>query len=103
MSLAVIPSFLLGSFIFLWVNIKIQTPWCTLLNNFIIKNKRVSFSGNFGVMTNMIVANVLYFKGEWEKPFSKHSTALKEFHSVKGSQQVSIMTWNEYFQFGVLP
>lgn len=50
----------------------------------------------------MIVLNVLYFKGLWNKKFDKDGTLNKDFHTTNGTHLVPMMTQDEYFKYGVL-
>ncbi|HWX20473.1 MAG TPA: serpin family protein [Candidatus Binatia bacterium] len=49
-------------------------------------------SGSVNVMTRLVLANAVYFKGAWTVPFPKLETSTQPFHVTAGSQvNVSLM------------
>ncbi|KAL6591842.1 hypothetical protein ACP70R_049705 [Stipagrostis hirtigluma subsp. patula] len=41
--------------------------------------------GSVGPDTGVVLANAIYFKGRWEKPFSKGSTTVEKFYLLDGT------------------
>jgi serpin B len=47
----------------------------------------------FDPLTRMILANAIYFKGKWEKPFDKSATKPRAFHLAKGGTRQTPTMW----------
>lgn len=45
--------------------------------------------------TRLILANAIYFKGKWEKPFDKSKTAPRDFHLSGGETKPAPMMWQQ--------
>ncbi len=49
----------------------------------------------------LFLANALYFKGDWDKPFKKENTVKADFHGINGNTKVDMMKnrlETEYFE-----
>jgi serpin B len=53
----------------------------------------------FPPLTRVILANAIYFKGKWVKPFDKSQTKPRVFHSPGGDQQVPLMWQRRHFSY----
>jgi serine protease inhibitor len=54
----------------------------------------------FDPLTRLILANAIYFKGKWEKPFEKSATQPRPFHLANGqSQQAPMMVQGGEFAY----
>jgi serine protease inhibitor len=87
------------------------------LNNWAAQNTReminnLLFPGVISASTKMVSVNAVYFKGLWEKPFSKLNTHSKQFklmdhtsESVQMMQQINMFSYfeNDAFQMLILP
>ena len=47
----------------------------------------------FDPLTRMILANAIYFKGQWARPFDKSATRPHAFHPAKGAAKPTPMMW----------
>ena len=48
----------------------------------------------------LVLANAVYFKAEWEKPFDERATSRKPFHALDGTESlVEMMRQTEYFGY----
>jgi len=43
-------------------------------------------AGSVGASTRMVLANAIYFKGAWAKPYAKNETTVQPFHRETGGQ-----------------
>lgn len=46
-----------------------------------------------------ILANALYFKGAWHRPFDVHMTAERTFHGTRGDRAVDFMSAEEFYEY----
>ena len=46
-----------------------------------------------------ILANALYFKGSWHRPFDVHRTAERTFHGTRGDRAVDFMSAEEFYEY----
>ena len=53
----------------------------------------------FPSLTRVILANAIYFKGKWVKPFDKNQTRPHAFHSSSGDRQVPMMWQRGHFSY----
>lgn len=54
----------------------------------------------FPPATRLVLANAIYFKGQWERPFDKKETKLHAFHlAAGGEQQVPTMWQHGHFDY----
>jgi len=53
----------------------------------------------FPPATQVILANAIYFKGKWVKPFDKNQTRPHDFHSSSGNKQVPMMWQRGHFSY----
>jgi serpin B len=54
----------------------------------------------FDPMTRVILANAIYFKGKWERPFNKSDTRRDVFHlSAAGEKQIPMMWQHGHFNY----
>lgn len=51
----------------------------------------------------MIIANALYFKGEWMYGFNKDLTINKDFYTAEQVYKVPMMCLEEILSYGLLP
>jgi serpin B len=49
--------------------------------------------------TRLVLANAIYFKGDWEIPFEKESTRPGEFRGSAGKVETELMNLQEYFGY----
>ena len=75
------------------------------INNWVSDNTKGKISDIYedhqedGSMIDMLCANVVYFKGDWERKFSKSETKPGIFHSPSGAREVDMMhseRWMSY-------
>lgn len=58
----------------------------------------------FPPLTRLILANAIYFKGKWVKPFEKNETKPREFHLANGqTKQAPMMTQEGQFIYQETP
>jgi len=58
----------------------------------------------FPDQTRLVLANAVYFKGKWEKPFAKRATRPREFHLANGSvKQTPMMSEDGQFAYQAQP
>jgi len=54
----------------------------------------------FPPLTKVVLANAIYFKGKWDRPFDKHATKPHAFHLADGAEtQVPMMWQHEHFSY----
>jgi len=53
----------------------------------------------FPPLTRVVLANAIYFKGKWVKPFDKNQTRPHVFHSSSGDRQVPMMWQRGHFSY----
>jgi serpin B len=58
---------------------------------------------NGGGFIEMILANVIYFKSDWQHKFEKHMTLDKTFHGTNGDRIVKMMKQTEDFKYAQSP
>lgn len=59
-------------------------------------------SGSFNSLTKLVMANAVFFKGLWRKPFDDKLTTMSDFQLLDGSnKQVNFMFKNSEFLTGV--
>jgi len=54
----------------------------------------------FPPLTRLVLANAIYFKGQWVKPFEKQGTRPRDFHQANGqSKQAPMMNQDGHFAY----
>jgi len=59
--------------------------WVAAATNNLIRSIVDEGSSAINKDTRLVVANAIYFKGAWERPFSKRATKEDKFHRLDGS------------------
>lgn len=66
-----------------------------IINDWIARSTHNFIESVFGPMdllfTKVLLANSLYFKGQWANPFEKSKTVFRTFHGVEGDRDVDLM------------
>lgn len=53
-------------------------------------------------LTQMVLVNAIYFKGDWLMKFERENTTMADFHTLEGTKQVHMMKTKKMFPVGTL-
>lgn len=78
-------------------------PFCSCCCSFAEKIKDLLPDGSLSSSIKLVVVNVIYFKGQWDREFKKENTKEEEFWLNKStSKSVLMMTQRQSFSFKTL-
>ncbi|MBR5958077.1 MAG: serpin family protein [Salinivirgaceae bacterium] len=74
----------------------VMNGWCNTKTHGMIP----SMLSDLDPLSITVMANALYFKADWEKPFKEHGTLIADFTDADGAvSQVDMMHQQEYFNY----